>query len=619
MIERIRPLLARTLAIAGLAALASSCGSRSTSEAPTPRADGPVDIVAEIHQLLAFGDSSWVLPDTLGVARARVQTRAFYQARKFRPAWSNGQRPNPHLDSLLLAIGRLDAGIGPEPYDGPGLERMAANLVRARHAGRDLHVRALARLDVRSTITWFRMAEHLTVGRMPFSTLDPDWVGRDSVRSYAPLLERALHSNEIASTLVALEPTEPAYLRLRAALANYRTIAARGGWPQVPKGPPLQLGATGPRVGALIRRLQATDDLRGTLRDTTFDRRVQRAVGDFQARHGIPRSGVAGGVTLTALNVPVEERIRTMELDMERWRWLPDTLGTRRVEVNIAGYKVDLVRRGKIERTLRAVVGKRNSPTPVFSDQISYVELNPTWTVPPSILAGEIVPALRRNPEYLNKNRMKVIPMSRARRDSSVDALTVPWHQVTSDSFPYLVVQGAGPDNPLGRLKLMCPNEYDVYLHDTPQRDRFGVAQRDFSHGCVRVLHVEELADSLIAWPPYDTSHVRGLLADTTWRRIRLTNPMPVHFLYWTAWVDEDGQVEFRDDVYGLDRRLDEALRGGATAAFQINPAVSVSPFWLRAQAEAEARALARTGAPPKPLNPDDVPSLGGVSILGGS
>ena len=615
MAKRISKLRAWTLALAALFA-AGSCTPRQSAE--TPRTE-KVEIVGVIHELLAFGDPSWALPDTLGLARARTMTRAFYQARKFRPAWCDGRRRNAQFDSLLAAIRHFDGELDAATYDPAGLDRMALNLERARHGGRDLHVRALGRLDVRSTITYFRLADHISIGRVPLGLLDPDWVAADTTRRLPAHLERALERNDLVGSLEALEPSSAGFRRLRDALYAYKAWAAVGGWATIPAGPSFGLGTSGPRVDALIRRLVATSDLPPSFESPTFDRRVMHAVGDFQARHGIPRSGVVGGVTLAALNVPVQERMRTMQLSLERWRWLPDKLEPRHVEVNIPGYRVDLMRNGQITRTLRAVVGKRTSPTPVFSDQIAYVELNPTWTVPPSILAKEIVPMLRRRPDYLAANNMRVVPMSRALRDSAVDLTAVPWKDVASDSFPFLVIQGAGPDNPLGRLKLMCPNEFDVYLHDTPQRERFGVAQRDFSHGCVRVNNVEELADSLIAWPRGDSSHVRGLLADTTWRRIRLTNPMPVHFMYWTAWVDEDGEVEFRDDIYGLDQRLDQALRTRVMTDFQINPKVAMSPFWLRAQAEAEAKALRRAGPPRKPLNPDDVPTLGGVSILAGS
>jgi murein L,D-transpeptidase YcbB/YkuD len=231
------------------------------------------------------------------------------------------------------------------------------------------------------------------------------------------------------------------------------------------------------------------------------------------------------------------------------------------------------------------VVGKSASPTPVFSSRVSYFEVNPTWTLPPSVVTKEIVPALKHHHDYLEKNHMHVISIASASRDT-VDPAQVPWKDAASDSFLYLVVQDAGPENPLGHIKLMCPNEYDVYLHDTPQRSRFSVAVRDYSHGCVRVEHAVELADSLVAWTSGDSSRVDSLVAKGNWMRVRLKRSIPVHFLYWTAWVDPSGKMCFREDVYGLDQRMDDALRRNEVASFALNPGVSVSAFWLAAQAK---------------------------------
>jgi len=228
-------------------------------------------------------------------------------------------------------------------------------------------------------------------------------------------------------------------------------------------------------------------------------------------------------------------------------------------------------------------VGKKKIPTPVFSDAIAYIDINPTWTLPPSVVTKEIVPALKKNPHYLAENRMQVVSIADARRDT-VDPAIVPWQDAASDSFLFLIIQEAGPDNPLGRVKIMCPNEYDVYLHDTPQRNRFAVAQRDYSHGCVRVEEATELADSLLRVTSNDSLFVDSLATRPDFRRLRLAKPVPVHFMYWTAWADSAGHVCFRDDLYGLDQRLDAALRADTTATFALNPGVALSPFWLAAE-----------------------------------
>jgi L,D-transpeptidase YcbB len=593
-------LTARMLVMAACAAAAGSCApQRATDAAPTPRR---VSIPDEIRTLVLRPDSTWNVADTAGAARSRELVRLFYQRRHHHSAWSHGRKPHDQVIALAERLGRLrDDGLDPDAYDAGVLERLLRAANREHPPTMGWRQLALARLDVRATYAWLRLAEHLAHGRVPAAALDADWVSDTaSATESVERLDRALHRRAVVAALQALEPSHPGYRQLRSALAAYRAIASRGGWSAVPAGPPLELGVRGPRVAALIRRLAATGDYRWTVSDTVYDRRLARAVGDFQSRHGIPRSGIVGELTLAALNQPVEERIRKLALGLERWRWLPDSLGTRHVAVNIPAYRVDLVREGRIERSLRAVVGKRTSPTPVFSDQITYLELNPTWTVPSTIVVQEIVPALRRKSDFLAANRMRVVPLARARRDTSIDPRTVPWKDAASDSFQYLVVQDAGPDNPLGRLKLMCPNEYDVYLHDTPVRDRFAAAVRDFSHGCVRVAEAEELADSLIGWAPDDTTRVHALLADSTWRRLRLAKPVPVHFLYWTSWVDDSGRVQFRDDVYGLDRRLQAALEAGTMSAFELNPGVTVSPFWRAAQTAPKPLAAGRARAKPR-------------------
>jgi murein L,D-transpeptidase YcbB/YkuD len=433
------------------------------------------------------------------------------------------------------------------------------------------------------------MAPHLRDGRVPRGLLDREWTLSTRNLDWLAHLRRE-HEHDPARVFAALEPRHEGYRRLREALARYRAIAAAGGWPELPAGPPLAEGASDPRVALLVRRLVMTGDLPATARDTVFDRRLVSAIGAFQARQGIPRSGIVGEATRAILNVPVETRIRQIELNLERWRWLPEELGERRIEVNIPAYRLELVDSGRVARAMRVVVGKRVSPTPVFSDAVTYVDVNPTWTLPPSVVQKELVHELRRKPDYLAANGMYVVSIADARRDT-VDASTVPWKQATSDSFPYLIIQGAGPENPLGRVKLMCPNEYDVYLHDSPQRSRFGVAVRDYSHGCVRVEEAVALADSLLRPVLADTATVDSLVARATWRRVRLPKPVPVHFLYWTAWADEAGRLCYRDDIYGLDERLEAALRTRTPAQLALNPKVEISPYWLAAEARAREAA----------------------------
>jgi murein L,D-transpeptidase YcbB/YkuD len=573
--------------------------ARRAAHAPGSREAPHASTRQEIRQILQAGLGAFAIADTAGAESTWAEVQAFYAARGDNPAWS-GRTPHRRAEQLVTAIGRIgEAGLDPREYDLEELDRLFAAARQGGPLGWLNRERDLARFDVRATYDYLRVAQHLRDGRVPRGRLDPDWTPVARERDGAAYLRRWL-GHDPGQSLAELEPRHDGYRALRGALNRWRAIALSGGLPVIPPGPPLKAGDRGPRVAALVRRLAATGDLRGAVKDTLFDRRIEQIVGDLQTRHGIPRSGILGEATRVVLNVTAEERIRQMELNLERWRWLPPELGDRRIDVNIPAYRLELVRDGRPVRAMRVVVGKRKSPTPIFSDAIVYIDVNPTWTLPPSVVSKEIWPAFRKNPGYLFANGMTVISIADARRDT-VDPATVPWKLAETDSFMFLVIQQAGPENPLGRVKLMCPNEYDVYLHDSPARSRFSVAVRDYSHGCVRVEEAVELADSLVRGgaPDDTTMRVDSMVTAGAWRRLRLPEPVPVHFVYWTAWVDEGGRLNFRDDIYGLDQRLAEALRARTTASLDLNPGVALSPFWVAAEARAReiaTRAAAASG-----------------------
>ncbi|SMF48579.1 Putative peptidoglycan binding domain-containing protein [Tistlia consotensis] len=349
-------------------------------------------------------------------------------------------------------------------------------------------------------------------------------------------------------------PAERAVERLRAALQSYRSIAAAGGWPQVPEGPKLELGASGPRVELLARRLRATGDLASAGSQTAiFDAELDAAVRRFQARHGLEVDGIVGRNTLAALNVPVEQRIDTIELNIWRLGAEQRDWGERYIAVNTAAPTYQVVEGGRVEVEKPAIVGRPGWPTPELESLVDRLEFNPTWTVPARILRLEVQPKIRRDPGYLARNDM---------------------HWVKGQ-----LVQAPGPKNPLGKVKFLFANPYSVYLHDTNNRQLFKRAARFLSHGCVRVAGALDLARLLLrddpAWPP---ERIDEVVESGKTVRVELRSPMPLHIVYDTAWVDAAGVVNLRDDVYGRDALIAQTDAPGQQQAAGGCPATAARP-----------------------------------------
>jgi murein L,D-transpeptidase YcbB/YkuD len=349
------------------------------------------------------------------------------------------------------------------------------------------------------------------------------------------------------------------YRNLRAAYARLNALAARGGWAPVPAGPTLKPGASDPRVLALRTRLIADGDLAGAAAPDplSYDAALEAAVKAFQARHGLDTDGSVGPGTLAALNVPIDARIRTLRVNLERGRWLLNDLEPTFVVVNVAGYRVNYIRDGQLVWSARAQVGKAYRATPIFRSRLTYLVLNPTWTVPPSILENDILPAQRRDPSTLARKGLEVID-AQGRRvpESSVD-----WANATPRNFRYMLRQPPGPDNALGRVKFMFPNSYSVYLHDTPSRNLFEKSDRAFSSGCIRVEDPLRLAELLLQGQrPWNRVAIDSVIQAGKTRNVTLAHAIPVLLSYWTAWVDRDGTLQLRPDIYGRDMKVAAGL-----------------------------------------------------------
>ena len=342
---------------------------------------------------------------------------------------------------------------------------------------------------------------------------------------------------------------------LEKALSQYRQLAAQGGWPQVPDGPTLHEGDMDERIPLLRARLVASADLSAPAAPGDifiFDGLLVEAVQKFQTRHGLTADGAVGPKTLTELNVPISERIRQLAASLERCQPLPSLLERRHILVNIADFTLKLYEDGNLRLSMPVIVGKTYRQTPVFNGCISTLVLNPSWEVPRSIATKDLLPKIQKNPGYLSQLHLRVL------RDwttnAEIDPATIAWENLSPARFPYRLRQDPGPANALGRVKFLFPNPYDVYLHDTPAHALFQQDSRTFSSGCIRLARPLDLAAYLLQGTPLGSMDaLTAAISREKTQSVTIPLPIAVHIAYMTAWVDHEGIIQFRRDIYNRD------------------------------------------------------------------
>lgn len=481
----------------------------------------------------------------------------FYGARGFEPLWLSagangaiGFSPNAEKIVALFRDATLE-GLRPSDYLTADLDPAAAGTDPAK----------LAALETAFSQAAVKYAQDMYGGRIRPSAVSPNLVIAPKRINEADMLLQLAASDTPDQILMALEPKHPEFGRLKAALAKFYDNDVVVEQITIPAGKTLKLGMEDDRVPLLRTRLAvaAPEIPEGATEappDRTYDQALVDAIIAFQKSLGLTADGILGPATIAALNGGSNVSKDDIIANMERWRWEPEAFGGFNVQVNIPEFTLWIMRDGKPVHTTRVVVGTVKNQTPIFSDEIRHIVMNPYWNVPPSIAAGEIRPHLIANPYYLDSQNMEMLSGGKV-----INAAAIDW--TTTNINRYQIRQKPGPGNALGKVKFLFPNEHNIYLHDTPSKSLFSRAFRAYSHGCVRVQNPFDFAEALVATNPELSLAALEKLSGPTEKWVNLKNHIPVHLMYFTLRVDADGTIRSFGDVYGHNKRLIELLNAG--------------------------------------------------------
>ena len=496
------------------------------------------------------------------VLHADTMVLRFYVDRSFQPAWINKHGISSLADSLMYCLKTSEhEGLNPEDYHVSMLDSSIQAMYVEYQSSQQWNLQTLANLDLIMTDAFLLYGSHLLSGRVDPETVDPLWLTQYPELDLTHVLQKALKSKNLYNALQDLLPKTKDYRKLRDELSRYKSIAWKGGWPGIPEGPTLVKGQSGYRIAALRARLAASGQYKSK-RDTppVFDHELEAALKKFQLLHGLDANGKVDQETRKALNLPALFYVQNIAQNMERWRWLNRDLGDYHILVNIAAFQLQIIQDEKVVFEMPVVVGKNYRQTPVFSGMMDHLVLNPYWNIPHTILVEDIIPKARNNQNFLKDKDIEVLANWQSETTIATD--TIQWGRFKNGRIPYRFRQKPGDHNSLGRIKFIFPNKYDVYLHDTPYRSHFKKKERAYSSGCIRLERPLDLAVYLLRdqerWMKEAIVETLNSMKNTT---ILLSEPVPVHLVYFTAWPHDDGQIYYYKDIYQRDELLENALR----------------------------------------------------------
>jgi L,D-transpeptidase YcbB len=533
-----------------VAAPAPATPETATPAVAAPPAVAPADapaltldqrVAEKIHDI--FGNRI----DRIIDRKSKAAVEAFYEARSYAPIWIDNGAESARAKAATTYLAGVSAdGLDPSDYPTPSF------------ASAD--VSALAEAELKFTATVLTYARHAQIGRVHYSRVSADIYYDLVAPEPGAVLTKLSEASDVAAVLDSFNPPHAGYKALKEKLAELRGRNGDSGRIRIAFGKTLKPGMEDPRVPLLRERL----GIAGNDADTAYDKALSEAVKAFQRRHDLTQTGVLNGATVDALNGPRRNHEADLIIvNMERWRWLPRDLGRAYVMVNIPDYTLKVIDHGTMVWTTRIVAGQPGEKaTPLLSETMKYITVNPTWNVPPSIINNEYLPALAQDPTVLDRMGLKL----ERNRDGSVH-----------------IYQPPGDGNALGRIRFNFPNKFLVYQHDTPDKYLFAKEKRAFSHGCMRVQFPDKYAEVLLGIAnPKDGYTVEKIhrMYGAGERDIHLATPIPVHLTYQTAFVDDAGHLAIREDVYGRDAKLLAALKGEDRRVAEVpieRPAASVS------------------------------------------
>ena len=526
-----------TLAAIGIAG--ATTNPPAAIEAVPPSATASTPLADKIRELIASRPFDRVSPRKSD----RDAIAALYQGRGHAPLWAADAGPSDRAKAAIAHLRSIEAdALDPNDYPVPNLSAASPE--------------AQAEAEVRFTAALLSYARHTLTGRIHFSRISPNVDYKERFDA-GDTLNRLASSGDIAATLESFHPQQPGYKSLKSKLAELRNQPDAGPAP-IPNGPALryakdkkgkEIVMLDPRVPLLRERLglPAADD-------TRYDKALSDAVVKFQKQAGLKADGQVSSATIDAINGPTrEQRIASVVATMERWRWMPRDLGKTYVMLNIPDFHLRVMNNQAMVWTTRVVVGKPSQATPVLTETMKFITVNPTWNVPQSIIYQELLPIYETSDRAIfDKMGLKV---ERA-RDGDIR-----------------VFQPPGERNALGRIRFNFPNKFLVYQHDTPEKHFFAHEKRAYSHGCMRVQDPLKYAEVLLSFGApkgnYSQDSIRKMFGSDE-KQIDLPNQIPVHITYQTAFVDDGGQLQFRDDIYGLDAKHQAVLSGPERAVADV-------------------------------------------------